>query len=62
MATPENLDTRDFLNRLVDYELIYPGLPVPGLEDAARLINGIPSVTLLVQLATINLSLYLNDS
>lgn len=62
MAITENLDTRGFLNRLIDYEMIYPDHPVPSLEDAAIFIKGIPSLNLLVQLATINLSLYLNDS
>jgi len=54
------IDTRGSLMCLIDYEQIYEAKK--SMEDAAGLIKGLPSLSILLHVATINRVLYLHDS
>jgi hypothetical protein len=56
----KTLDTRGYLNLLIDHNFAF-GNSKP-IEDAIELIKDIPSITLLLNIAYINLALYQNDS
>lgn len=56
----KTLDTRGYLNQLLDHNYVF-GYSAK-IEDAVELIKDIPSITLLLNIASINLALYQNDS
>lgn len=54
------IDTRGYLNHLLDYSSVFGRSKKRG--DAIDLLKEIPSISILLYIASVNLELYLNDS
>lgn len=55
-----SIETRGYLNHLIDYTTVFGDKKT--MEDAVEIIKDLPSIPILLTIASINLQLYLNDS